>query len=280
MNGIHTQAAKSRIDAHLDAVERELQAAGTERSKRRGIVDDLETQILDMLAAKAVDAPTLADVDDILRRLDPPEAYSGQTPPAEPALRPAVPAARSPVAFCPEASQAARWMGVGILGLASLGFEMSISSSIREGHLLAANAVPSGWAIALFVAVSVASSVAAIAGPVVGTTLGWIATKRIRTSEGAEYGLPYSVIAALCCPAIAIWIGTLAISEWGMISLYRRNRIRIVDHEYWTILHAQWIFSASVLSIALVAALMRFSSARTNATRSFRLRSPLVAVAR
>jgi hypothetical protein len=43
---------QSRVDAHLDAVEKQLQACGADRAKRRAIVDDLETQILDMLASR------------------------------------------------------------------------------------------------------------------------------------------------------------------------------------------------------------------------------------
>ncbi len=67
---------QSRIDTHLDAVEKQLAAAGLERTKRRGIVDDLETQILDMLAARSADSPTVTDVDAVLAGLDPPSAYA------------------------------------------------------------------------------------------------------------------------------------------------------------------------------------------------------------
>ena len=43
---------RARLDAHLDAVERALVAANYTRERRRGVVDDLEAQILDMLAGK------------------------------------------------------------------------------------------------------------------------------------------------------------------------------------------------------------------------------------
>ncbi len=132
---------------------------------------------------------------------------------------------------------------------------MAVANNIRGGHLLAQDALPPAWLIVLYIAGAVASSAAAITGPIVGTTLGWIATKRIRTSDGAEYGLPYSVIAALLYPAIMIWIVTLMNSEWGMVTLYRRDGLRIVNDEYWTIMHGIWIIAASGLSLVLVATL-------------------------
>ena len=74
--------ARVRLDAHLDAVERALIASGHSRESRRGIVDDLEAQILDMLAAKSQN-PALEDVEAVLGTLDPPAAYGENAPPAE-----------------------------------------------------------------------------------------------------------------------------------------------------------------------------------------------------
>jgi hypothetical protein len=278
MHATCSQEVQFQIDRHLDAVERQLQAAGAERSTRRGIVDDLETQILDMLAAKNLEAATPADVGEVLARLDPPEAYSGQTPPVRSSQPVAV--ARPQLGFCREAGQAWRWHALGFLGLGGWWFEMAVSNNIRSGHFLAEDALPPVWMIMLFVAGAVASSAAAITGLIVGTTLGWISTKRIRTSDGAEYGLPYSVIAALLYPAILIWIITLTSSEWGMVTLYRRDGIRTVNHEYWTMLHAMWIVGASVLSIATIATLMKFSSPKIGTPRSFRVERRLIAAAR
>jgi hypothetical protein len=80
---------RARLDAHLDAVEQALAAAGSSRERRRGVVDDLESQILDMLAAKSA-SPTLADLEAVLAELDPPAAYGDSAagravPPAQPA---------------------------------------------------------------------------------------------------------------------------------------------------------------------------------------------------
>jgi hypothetical protein len=278
MNATCSQEAQSQIDRHLDAVERQLQAAGTERSKRRGIVDDLETQILDMLAAKNLEAATPADVDEVLARLDPPEAYSGQAAFHRPVESAAV--SRSRTGFCREAGQAWRWLALGLLGLGGWWFEMAMSNAIRGGHLLAQDALPPVWLVMAYVAGAVLSTAAAVAGPIVGTSLGWIATKRIRTSQGAEYGLPYSVIAALFYPAILIWVVTLMNAEWGMITLYRQNGIRIVDREYFNMMHAMWTLWASLFSIGIIVVLMRFSSPKTSTMRAIQFQRPIAAVAR
>jgi len=85
--------ARQRLDQHLDAVEQALIAAGRPRDQRRAVVDDLETQILDMLAKKS-EAPTLADVAAVLATMDPPAAYGDAAPAA--VSTPPVPAAPAP----------------------------------------------------------------------------------------------------------------------------------------------------------------------------------------
>lgn len=65
---------RNRVDMHLEAVEQVLVAAGHTREARRAVVDDLEAQILEMLSQGGV-APTVADVEAVLGRLDAPAAY-------------------------------------------------------------------------------------------------------------------------------------------------------------------------------------------------------------
>ncbi len=67
---------RGRIDAHLDAIDVALSAAGMSRNERRSITDDVEAQVLEMLSSRAGQAPTLADVEAVLAELDPPEAYA------------------------------------------------------------------------------------------------------------------------------------------------------------------------------------------------------------
>ena len=68
--------ARAPMDAYLDAVDQALRASGMDRDARRSITDDLETQILETLAARAGPRPTPADVQGVLAALDPPEAYA------------------------------------------------------------------------------------------------------------------------------------------------------------------------------------------------------------
>jgi hypothetical protein len=67
--------ARARLEAHLNAVEQTLVAVGRSREQRRAILDDLESQIFDMLAKRSPE-PTLADVEATLCQLDPPAAYA------------------------------------------------------------------------------------------------------------------------------------------------------------------------------------------------------------
>ncbi|MGN6368338.1 MAG: HAAS signaling domain-containing protein [Phycisphaerae bacterium] len=75
--------AKSRLDAYLDAVEQTLHRSGNARDQRRAIVDDLETHIRDLLAARTA-KPTLADIEAVLAQMDPVTAYGTPLPTADP----------------------------------------------------------------------------------------------------------------------------------------------------------------------------------------------------
>ncbi len=68
--------ARMPMDDYLHAVDQALRASGMDRDARRSITDDLETQILETLAARAGPRPTPADVQGVLAALDPPEAYA------------------------------------------------------------------------------------------------------------------------------------------------------------------------------------------------------------
>jgi hypothetical protein len=67
------------VDSRLDAIERALLQGNTPRAERQSILEDIETQIVDMLSAEALDhEPTRADLLRVLARLDPPEAFTGE----------------------------------------------------------------------------------------------------------------------------------------------------------------------------------------------------------
>jgi hypothetical protein len=72
-------ALQNLIDSRLDAIERALLQGNTPRAERRSILEDIETQILEMLSAEALGhEPTRADLLRVFSRLDPPEAFAGE----------------------------------------------------------------------------------------------------------------------------------------------------------------------------------------------------------
>jgi hypothetical protein len=135
--------ARMPMDAYLDAVDQALRASGMDRDARRSITDDLETQIIETLAARAGPRPTPADVQGVLAALDPPEAYAdaergGAAPSAE--RQPPLPPPAAPAKASPRLSRTALvgaiWGCVGLLiaipGLFLLMVPLHYSSSQKE----------------------------------------------------------------------------------------------------------------------------------------------------
>jgi len=65
-----------RINEHLEAIDRVLMAKGRPLNERRSITADVEVQIRDMLASSGSGAPTMADLEALLGKLDTPESYA------------------------------------------------------------------------------------------------------------------------------------------------------------------------------------------------------------
>lgn len=74
-------AVQSHIDNHLDRIDAVLQVGGMSRSERRHILDDVQTQIHDMLAERCAATPTVEEVRAVLAELDPPEGYAPENAP-------------------------------------------------------------------------------------------------------------------------------------------------------------------------------------------------------
>jgi hypothetical protein len=133
---------RARLDAHLDAVEKALAEAKCSRERRRGIVDDLEAQITDMLAARGAE-PTLADLEAVLTTLDPPEAYGesagmprSQPAPGESPVRPPV-EVYSGAPATPAAASPIRAPGPQMSRMAVVGFICIVGSIICSAAALA-----------------------------------------------------------------------------------------------------------------------------------------------
>ncbi len=73
-------AVQRCIDDHLDRIDAVLQSGGMSRSERQHILDDVQTQIHDMLAERCEDTPIVDDVRAVLAELDPPEGYAPDGP--------------------------------------------------------------------------------------------------------------------------------------------------------------------------------------------------------
>lgn len=199
---------RQRIDDYLDAVERVLIRGDVSRTERRSIVDEVESQIYEMLAARTEEpAAALAEV---LSKLDAPEAYAPegvatakreQTGPA-PALAMSMLSPRAlwhgwrkwwsvsdAARLSPPALVAACWAGaVACLFFTALGFE------------------PALLLLALF----------GLPAPVGITILGFMAVRRIRSPGSKEYGLLLALIETFFFPILLanlVLIGILAASE-------------------------------------------------------------------
>jgi hypothetical protein len=249
-------AVQSRVDAHLDAVEEQLQTAGADRATRRNIVDDLETQIVDMLGSLEASTPTVTDIDDVLGRLDLPQAYADESAwPSNRVLRAQRGIVYEP-RLCRQAKQGAWCIGLGILAPLLLVFGLKtppalhffrwMESSLREGT------PPPLWAVVLAGALVITAGVATVALPIAGTLLGWTATERIRRSAGTQYGLGLAVGEALLYPILLVWFVTFAIDRMIEQVLYGTTYLTGPGGQRLIPSKLLWLFWTTVLSVGLV----------------------------
>ncbi len=208
MNDNLPSAVRARIDAHLDAVEKQLEAAGADRTKRRSIVDDLETQILDMLAARSAGSPTLTDVDAVLASLDPPSAYAHSGSVSADSPRPATTPVVVEPRLCPAVKKGTRYLAVALIGALLL----ILAKAEADVEYRWSGPAPTSIVIK---ALLVGAGLALVVGPFLVTVFGWIATERIRRSGGQEYGLALAVIEALLFPTLIIWVIAFGVATSG-----------------------------------------------------------------
>jgi hypothetical protein len=82
---------RSLIDARLDAIDRVLVQARIGWTERRNIVEEVETQIFELLTRRGP-SPTEEDVLSVLAAIDPPEAYLPEEARERPVVVTATPA--------------------------------------------------------------------------------------------------------------------------------------------------------------------------------------------
>lgn len=209
---------RQRIDAYLDAIERVLIRGNVSRAERRSIVDEVESQIHEMLAARVEQEP-IAAISEVLAQLDRPEAYAPEatatvTDRPQPAPLMSLPTPRalwrrvrnwwsatpgSP-RLSPPALLAAYWLGsVVVLFMTTLSFRWPPAPLLALLALLGLTA------------------------PVGVTALGFLAVRRIRRGGNNEFGLPLALVETFLFPVVLAnlaLIGILAASEEaGLIML-------------------------------------------------------------
>jgi hypothetical protein len=222
---------RARLDAHLDAVEKTLVGANFTRERRRGVVDDLEAQILDILAGKS-EVPTVAELEEILGKLDPPAAYgegagrAGATA-AAPAAAPrqtTIPTAPPILATSTGPATPARYSRTAIWGLVLILVGLLPLPVMAVGALLfkQVTRVPSAvhfeggpeapvfvqhgsiipWGASILGGLMICTF--SLVGPLTGTILGWIAFAQIRGSGGRLRGTGLALFDGLFYPAMLL----------------------------------------------------------------------------
>lgn len=236
---------RRRIDDHLDAIERVLLAGGVSRGERRGIVDEVEAQIYEMLSERSALEPVAA-VNEILARLDPPQAYAPELAVETAAHAPAAAAVEPAMMLSRAGRQWRRWWSSGPTKKAATTAKAWLSGAWRtcrtwwsaeneQPRVSPPALIAAVWGGLGLLALGVALShhrpnplvaLLAICGataPVAVTVLGLWAVRRISRSAGREYGLPLALVEAFTFPVLllnVVAIALLAASDGaGLVAL-------------------------------------------------------------
>ena len=189
--------AKQRLNTHLDAVEQALTTAGNTREQRRSIVDDLETQIMEMLSARST-SPTLADVEAVLAQVDPPSAYENAAPPPIPSDAVATPK--------PRYSRTAIWGLHCILASLVVPAAMMLLAYLLTEPPSSNNGMRTQFSIGSCMICST------IPLAILGTVLGWVAFGQIRTSKGQLRGTGLALFDGLFYPVLLVLVALMTIA--------------------------------------------------------------------
>lgn len=213
--------AQHRIDQHLDAIDAVLASTGMTRAERTAVVDDVQGQIVEMLASRVRGAPNVADVEAILAELDPPEAYKGP---------PSIPLAG--VTGSPPAAQrlsimavVGAWAGLLALALFVLVWWLVTSRSDRSITQL-----PYATLLMLLPPATI---------PVL---CGLVALSQIRHSGGRLYGLGLALLNVLLLPALIL--------DWVLIALtdsVMTNWIKMDSQTYPGLMFVYWLLVVMII---------------------------------
>lgn len=218
---------QQRLDEHLDKVDDVLKRYGKSRTDRSAIVDGLADQIHEMLRTEAeaseAQTPTRDQLETVLSKIDPPEAYARHS--IDLAQEPTLPA----FAYEGMAAPASRFNKATMFGLIwlvwlflSIGV-LAVLAETRVGHngFTYARAYQTWWGILLLLFVGLPGLLA----PIGTTILGWVGISQIKHSRGQQHGLGLAVFNALAFVLIVvvagIWSVALTPSMAGFVFLMR-----------------------------------------------------------
>jgi hypothetical protein len=188
-----TESARALVEDRLDAIDRVLLEVGMSRGERCGIVQEVESQVYELLARRNAGEPSRHDVREVLASLDPPEAYAPE------GYRHRLHRRRREVPPEPQPSLLA------IAAAAGAALHL-----IVVGLLLALGLADSNEYLLLFAAFF------GLVTPLGVSACGVVAILRIRRSGGWLFGLPAAAFAALCFPLLltnALLVGVVVALE-------------------------------------------------------------------
>jgi len=208
-----------RIDAHLDEIEKVLQSAGMSRDERRNVLDNVETQVLEMLAARVQGQPSPEEVSAVIAELDPPESYAA--------------GAREPEAAAAPATRMSRLAVVGAFW-GALFFVTRVATS---------GGGDSGNPLAL------AIILAGLTGPFGMTILGAVAISEIRDPRNRLHGLGLAFADAVFYPLLVLGAIPLGLA---MLVRYLRYRPAPIGEGSNGLVVAVTIFAAALVAWAVL----------------------------
>lgn len=241
-------AVQRCIDDHLDLIDEALRGSGMSRSERQSILDDVQTQILDMLAERTEGDPTVEDVRAVIAELDPPESYAtGDDVFTERLVPP--PQAGSEPRFSKLAIIGAFW---GSLPFVFVLLAVLVASLARKGG-------PSpALGLLILNVLLLPLGLVALTAPFSTTILGWIAVAQIRYSVGKLHGLGLALANALVYPillllgisyGLAVLIGAFLEAPGEILDLsYPHSWSDLMSNGIiWTIAITIWLVTSSLL---------------------------------
>jgi hypothetical protein len=206
------------VDERLDAIDRVLLEAEVSRAERRGVIEEVEAQIYELLGRRTSGEPTRGDVASVLDALDPPEAYA-----PEGSRRRWASERRGPVRpRVPQPSLLALASGLG--GLMVAGLALLLALLVLDAD---------DWSLMILTFAGLC---------VVGTAVfagGILAIRQIREAQGWLTALPAAVFAALLFPLVIIngfVFGAIVATEYA--ALFALTGLAILAGNAYLIKHA------------------------------------------